>query len=195
METFERDIRILERRIARHDNYENLTAFYGSSTLRLWINMTEDMHPLNVINLGFGGSHFDACILYFDRVFKHLNPLQVVLYGGDNDLSQGYNASEINQRFLTLCHMIRKKQPKSKIFGITIKPSPQREEKTETILRANQLMKESLAKLGNADQIDTYSALLGSHGRPQPALYMEDGLHLNERGYVIWASAIQKLLI
>lgn len=195
MGEFDRDIRLLERRIQRHENMDQLTIFYGSSTIRLWSSMRQDLTPLNVLNLGFGGSHFDACIEYFDRVFHSLTPEQIVLYGGDNDLSLGYNATEIADRFEHLCTLIRSKYPGIPIYGITIKPSPHREDKLQIIKEANIYMKHFLKHLGDAFQIDTFEALLGQDDRPQPHLYLKDGLHLNKKGYEVWAAAVQKLLI
>jgi hypothetical protein len=194
LETFDRDIRILKRRIARHDNYEKLYAFYGSSTLRLWTSISDDLAPLNVINLGFGGSHFDACIHHFEDVFNNLSPASIVLYGGDNDLSQGYNAQQIHDRFLSLCRLFRNKQAAVRIYGITVKPSPHRDDKRSIIIQVNEMMKTSLKEMGNAFQIDTYTALLTREGATRPELYMEDGLHLNEKGYVQWSHAIKTTL-
>jgi hypothetical protein len=192
---FDKDIRILRRKIERHESAENLIAFYGSSTIRLWLNMKEDLAPLNVMNLGFGGSNFDACIYYFDQVFHGLYPKQIVLYGGDNDLSLGYDAQTIHDRFIDLTQVIRSKYPNVFLYGITIKPSPHREESLPIIKEANRLMKRSIAELGNATQIDTYSALIGHDGKPQPDLYLADGLHLGKSGYEQWSKAVKNILL
>ncbi|MFZ9044707.1 MAG: GDSL-type esterase/lipase family protein [Cyclobacteriaceae bacterium] len=194
METFDRDIRILKRRIARHQDYSDLYAFYGSSTLRLWTSMSDDLNPLNVINLGFGGSHFDACIHHYEEVFKNLFPSNIVLYGGDNDLSQGYNAHEIHERFLKLCAMFRDQNPDVRIFSITVKPSPHRENSKSIIKEVNQMIKTSLEALGNAFQVNTYDALLTRDQQTRPELYMEDGLHLNQKGYDHWSTAVKNAL-
>jgi lysophospholipase L1-like esterase len=192
MDELERDIRILERRISRLEHQNDLIAFYGSSTVRLWSTFEDDLYPLNALNLGFGGSHFDACIQYFDRVFEHLLPSKVVLYGGDNDLSLGYNAHQINDRFEKLCMMIRSKYEKIPIYGISIKPSPQREDKMDIVKEANQLMAATLDQLGHGAQIDVFHALLGDDQKINWVNYMEDGLHLSLEGYHIWSSEIRK---
>jgi hypothetical protein len=195
MDELERDIRIVERRIDRHDDHMDLIAFYGSSTIRLWSTMKPDLAPLNVINLGFGGSHFDACIYYFNRVFRSLSPSKIVLYGGDNDLEQGYDEHQINERFKEICLMIRERYEDVPLYGITIKPSPHREDKLETIVKANELMNQTIESMGPGTQINTFAALLGPDGGCRPELYMPDGLHLNPSGYQVWSAAIRELLI
>ncbi|MFT7283203.1 MAG: hypothetical protein ACI9DM_002943, partial [Cyclobacteriaceae bacterium] len=164
---FEQNIRLLERRIARNTNPEHLVTLYGSSTIRLWSTMQVDLAPINCMNLGFGGSHFDACIYYFDRVFASIKPAQIVIYGGDNDLSQGYDAYEIFERFKLLCEMINVKFPTSKLSAISIKPSIQRLAKLDTILLANRLMGEHLNNIPNAYQINVFDALLNDEGLPR----------------------------
>ena len=191
---FDKDIRLLRRRIDRLENQENLIAFYGSSTIRLWVRMKEDLDPLNVINLGFGGSNFDACIYYFDHVFHGLHPEQIVLYGGDNDLALDYDAQTISDRFTSLTEIIRSKYPYCYLYGITIKPSPHREDKLKTIRQANHLIKQTVKQIGNASLIDTFTPLINTDGTPRPELYMADGLHLNQQGYKLWAEAVRKIV-
>jgi lysophospholipase L1-like esterase len=38
--------------------------------------------------------------------------------------------------------------------------------------------------------LDVATPLLGKDGRPRPGLFREDGLHLNARGYELWASVL-----
>lgn len=191
---FDKDIRLLRRRIDRLENQTDLIAFYGSSTIRLWVKMKEDLAPLNVINLGFGGSNFDACIYYFDQVFQGLHPEQIVLYGGDNDLALDYDAATIANRFQSLTEVIRSKYPSCYLYGITIKPSPHREDKLPIVNEANHLIRQIIRQIGNATMIDTYSSLINPDGTTRPELYMADGLHLNKEGYKLWAEAIRNVV-
>jgi lysophospholipase L1-like esterase len=40
--------------------------------------------------------------------------------------------------------------------------------------------------------VETASALLGADGKYQPQLHVEDKLHFNEKGYVIWTKIMRK---
>ena len=42
--------------------------FYGSSTIRLWDSLEQDLMPLPVYNLGFGGSTLRACEEAFSKL-------------------------------------------------------------------------------------------------------------------------------
>ena len=43
--------------------------FYGSSSIRLWDTLAEDIDP-GVVNLGFGGSTLQACDYFFERLVR-----------------------------------------------------------------------------------------------------------------------------
>jgi lysophospholipase L1-like esterase len=42
--------------------------------------------------------------------------------------------------------------------------------------------------------IETASKLLGPDGKYQPELHVEDKLHFNEKGYVIWTKIMREAL-
>ncbi len=60
--------------------------FTGSSSIRLWKSLEEDMAPLPVLNRGFGGAHLAHVNTYASRIVFLHRPSAVVLYAGDNDL-------------------------------------------------------------------------------------------------------------
>ena len=63
--------------------------FVGSSSIRLWSSLAEDMAPLPVINRGFGGSTISQSNLYLDRIVAPYHPRAIVFYAGENDLDAG----------------------------------------------------------------------------------------------------------
>jgi lysophospholipase L1-like esterase len=42
--------------------------------------------------------------------------------------------------------------------------------------------------------VDTFTPLLGPDGQPDPTLFLEDNLHLNEKGYARWKVVLEPLL-
>jgi lysophospholipase L1-like esterase len=42
--------------------------------------------------------------------------------------------------------------------------------------------------------VDTFTPLLGPDGQPEATLFLEDNLHLNEKGYARWKVLIEPLL-
>jgi len=75
--------------------YQPDTLFYGSSSIRLWESLYNDFATYKPVNLGFGGSTLAACVWFFDRLMMPLNPKRLVVYAGDNDLSDGRNPEEV----------------------------------------------------------------------------------------------------
>lgn len=192
LDEFESEIKSLESEIASRKDEADLITFYGSSSLRLWDSMQVDLQPLNVLNLGFGGSSFSWCIYYFDRLFANFKPSQMVIYVGDNDLANGIPPQKVANKFKTLVQLIRKKDRHVPIHFITIKPSPERTYLQEEIRLTNNLIRKEILGLTRASLINIFDSMLDEKSLARPELYAEDQLHLNEKGYKIWKGVVRK---
>lgn len=189
---FENEIKDLERKILNHKNQDQLVVFYGSSSIRLWESLSEDLAPLNTLNLGFGGSSFSWCIYYFDRLFSKLKPAHIVIYVGDNDLGVGIPPEKVLKKFRALVKMIRLSFPDVPIDFITIKPSPERTYLQPEIRLTNDLIRKELLSISKGRLINVFDSMLDENGVARPELYLEDQLHMNEKGYEIWTGIIRK---
>src|ERR1035438_5676669 len=67
--------------------------FTGSSSIRYWDTLSEDMKPHTAINRGFGGSHLSHVNKYASRIVIPYRPRAVVLYAGENDMSWPWSKS------------------------------------------------------------------------------------------------------
>ena len=87
LDKFESEIRKFEHidSITTYDPESIL--FVGSSSIRRWESLTQDMAPMSVINRGFGGSTIPEVIYYADRIILPFHPKLLVLYCGENDLA------------------------------------------------------------------------------------------------------------
>ena len=63
--------------------------FVGSSSIRLWPSLPEDMAPLDAVQRGFGGAKINDVIFYADRLFAAEAPAAIVIFVGTNDISPG----------------------------------------------------------------------------------------------------------
>jgi len=70
--------------------------------------------------------------------------------------------------------------------SLPIKPSLARWAKWPQMQATNA----QVEKLSQADNrivyVDTATPMLGADGRPRGELFLNDGLHLNEKGYAVW---------
>ncbi|MDF4220993.1 cyclic nucleotide-binding domain-containing protein [Maribacter sp. M208] len=188
------EIKRLKRRVAKLETQENLIAFYGSSSVRLWVNMKRDLSPFNVVNLGFGGSTFAWCIHYFHEIFADANPSKIVLYAGENDLNEGKTPQEVLSGCMELVGLIQHKYPGVELALISLKPSVEREALIPLIMETNLMLSKYFITELNAQYINVFAQMITTDNRPIPELYLSDGLHLNKQGYALWSNAIKKAL-
>ena len=170
--------------------------FTGSSTIRLWSRLAEDMAPLPVLNRGFGGAQLDQVLHYAPRLVARHDPRTVVLYAGDNDLSPltGKDADSVARDFGRFLSWLRRELPETRLVVVSIKPTPLRRAQWPEQQRANDLVR----KRAEADPltrfVDVSAARLDDDGRPRRSLYRWDGLHLSDEGYRVWTGLLRPAL-
>jgi lysophospholipase L1-like esterase len=166
--------------------------FVGSSSIRVWRSLRKDLPDINFINRGFGGSYLADVNYYFERIITPYKPKQIVLYAGENDINDGKTPENVLADFKTFVSLVRKNFPKTKIYYISLKPSPSRWHLVNKFRETNNLIKTEITKDKNIIYVDVFNAMLNDKGEPQPELYVEDKLHLNEKGYAIWGNILKK---
>jgi lysophospholipase L1-like esterase len=170
--------------------------FVGSSSFRLWTQLETVFKDYNALNRGFGGATLIDVNRYANEVIFPYKPRQILIYCGENDLpSDTVSAEMLYGRFVTLYTTIRSKMPEVPIAYVSIKPSPARAKYLPIIRKANRYISRFLAKEPNAEFIDVFSPLLTKNGHLRPELYGNDRLHINAKGYEIWARVIEPYLI
>jgi lysophospholipase L1-like esterase len=171
--------------------------FVGSSSFRLWKNIEQAFPNHTVINRGFGGSSLPDVIRYADDIIFTYQPKQVVIYCGENDLaaSDTVTGETVNRRFQTLFSMIRKMQPGVPVVFVSIKPSPSRWHLKTKVIKANLLIKKFLATKRSTRFVDVWTPMLNKAGQPRAELFVEDRLHMNDKGYAIWQQLIEPRLL
>ncbi|NQU41351.1 MAG: hypothetical protein HQ523_15500 [Lentisphaerae bacterium] len=167
----------------------------GSSTMRLWKHMEEDLGPGLVINRGFGGSKM-ADALPFGRFFARYEAHKVVIYEGDNDLGDGDMAPEtLLAQYRDFCAAIWDHRGDTQIYIISIKPSPCRWPLRDLYLQANGLLAALCASDERLTYINIEPVMLGADGTPIPALFRVDKLHMKRLGYTLWRDVIRPVLL
>lgn len=188
---WEEEIKQLREKSKGLKDQQNLIAFYGSSSIRLWDSMEYDLTPHKVINLGFGGSSYRWCNFFFEEVFEFIHPSKVILYAGDNDLEGGTPLDEILGHILSLITKIQNKYGKIPIDIISIKPSPDRLHLKDKIEILNSELVTISRKLEDGSYINIYREMLNFDGTLRPELFVDDQLHLNTKGYKLWKKVVK----
>jgi lysophospholipase L1-like esterase len=169
--------------------------FVGSSSLRKWTDLEKIYQNYGAINRGFGGSTLANAIYYADDIIFPYQPRQVIIYSGENDIAEGASPEITFDRFKMLFELIRKKIPEVPISFISIKPSISREKMMPEMVYANELIKAYLSVQANTSFINVYPLMLKDNGKPMDDIFLDDNLHMNQKGYDIWIKAINPYLI
>lgn len=170
--------------------------FVGSSSIRLWDSLADDMSPMPVIQHGFGGAKLNDVVHYAERLVNAYQPRAVVVFAGTNDIEPAASKSPevLLASYQAFVGTVRGSQPDLPIFYIGITPSPRRWAVWPIAQSTNRLIEAWSAADPNLHFIDTSDALLASNGEPDEDNYLFDGLHLSKRGYRIWREIIRQRL-
>ncbi len=170
--------------------------FVGSSSFRKWLNMEQDLFPVPVINRGFGGSTMPELDYYFFRLVTPYKPKAIVIYEGDNDVLAPFLTPEIILKSFDIFKELTEQYlPKTKIFFISIKPSPSREEYLSKMKETNELIKQYCIKNKGLYYIDITKPMFTENGQIREDIFRNDRLHMNEKGYKIWGEIIKEALL
>lgn len=191
MEWYEEEVRAIERAHGLNPPPFGATVFYGSSSLRLWSTLEEDLAPWPVVNRAFGGSTLAACVYFFERLVPPCAPGSLVLYAGDNDLGDGQPASSVIGSLHRLLDKVDTLCGDIPVAFMAIKPSPARWRLRYAIRQVNEAARQALAARPKGYFIDVYQPMLQRNGEPLPALFADDGLHLSDEGYRLWAAILR----
>ena len=193
-EEFEHDVRALEHRAVHPPPSARRTVFYGSSTFRQWGSIADDLGLAEVVNLGFGGSTFEACRRYFERLVVPQAPGRLVVYCGDNDLARGASADDVVAEFTAFADMVAANLPATDCWFVSIKPCPGRRDVLGEVRRANSVIAERITRLPRWRYVDWYAYMVDEDGMPTPSLFTADGVHVNEGGYGVLAALLRREL-
>jgi lysophospholipase L1-like esterase len=186
---YEAEVRALER-ANLSVNGSRPPVFYGSSSIRLWDTLAQDIDP-RILNLGFGGSTLEACDYFFERLVPPVHPRSLLIYAGDNDLGDGRSVEQVLASFRSLANKAKASLGPVPFGFVSIKPSPARYSLMDRIRLVNDQVRHELGLQPSGYYVDVFSAMLDASGKPRGEFFVDDGLHLSREGYRLWARLIQ----
>ncbi|MBL7214624.1 MAG: hypothetical protein ISS71_02975 [Phycisphaerae bacterium] len=148
--------------------------------------------PRKAVNMGFGGDRTQHVLWRFDHgEIDGIRPkLAILMIGTNNSNGDDNTAEEIADGIKAICAEMRVKLPKTKILILAIfprgeGPSAQREKNAQASKLAS-----TIADGKHIFYLDINDKFLDANGN-LPRDIMPDLLHPNEKGYKIWAEAIE----
>ena len=173
--------------------------FTGSSVMKFWKTIESDLAPIPVINRGIAGAKIREVAYYVDRIVIPYKPKAVVLYAGSNDIqgSDPRTPDQVFNGYREFVYRVHSALPDVPVYYISIIPSPaaSRWKYWNIINKTNKMIKEFSKKDSLLRFIDITDKFLDSNGRPALEYFKRGKIHLNEKGYSIWASVIKPVIL
>ncbi len=172
---------------------KNSIMFMGSSSIRLWNTLEEDMRPFPVIQRGYGGAHFRDLIYYTDRILAN-HSIEMLVCFVANDIKvapEDESPKKVLRLVKYVIKQIRAKHSDIPILFVEITPTSSRWKKWTEIQELNRLIEHHCKTDDKLHFISTANHFLNPDGRPNDELFIEDRLHLNPQGYTIWSKLIK----
>jgi hypothetical protein len=193
---WETEIQAFEKTDPNASFPDNPVIFAGSSSIRLWTSLAEDMAPYPVIQRGYGGAKLSDFAVYAERIIHPHNCSAIVLFiandiaGNDSDKTP----REVLRLFRYVVKTIRREFPETPVFWIAVTPTESRWKVWPAIQEANMLIRDYCDKSRNLHFIATEKEFLDNAGFPRNDLFLPDLLHLNPEGYEVWSGIIKSEL-
>ena len=197
---WEHAIEAFEREDREQPPPESPVLFVGSSSIRFWDTLADDMAPLVTLRRGFGGSKVGDVIYYADRIVTKYSPRAIVIFVGSNDLGAGFGnvpktPEEVLRLTRDLVSKIRTSQPDVPIYWLAVKPTSRDPIRWERGQVVNRLVAEWAAGEPGLHFVDANEKLVAPDGSAEGSFLMFDGIHLNDAGYAVWAPPIHERLL
>jgi lysophospholipase L1-like esterase len=173
---------------------KKLVVFTGSSSIGMWNDIQERFPEFNVINNGFGGSHFSDLIYFYNELITKQTPEILFIYEGDNDVGSGKKTSVIYRDFKTLSKKLQRDLTSTKVVFISPKPSIARWHLNKQYHKINKKMARYCRKTDGFEFADVWPVMLENNGEIKKDLFIRDGLHMNKKGYDLWQEVIGEFL-
>lgn len=189
---FEKEVEeIVKRNDSLWDSSKETIVFVGSSSIRFWKDLQERFPERQVLNAGFGGSQTSDLLIHLDDLVLRYQPKKVFIYEGDNDIFDRKRPKSILGTTETIIEKLHQDNPEREIVLISAKPSLSRWKLRGKYKRLNKKMKEFALENSKVDFINVWNPMLNKR-KVREDIFIEDGLHMNEKGYDIWYNTIKE---
>lgn len=195
-ERWEKDIQQLEALDKTESYPDDAVLFIGSSSIRLWKSIAEDMQPFVPIRRGYGGAKFTDLAVFADRLINPHNYQALVVFVA-NDVTGGTNDTPLEDLVHLVKHVInvgQEHRPDAPVFLIEVTPTSSRFKAFDKIRQVNHMLRDLALTVPGVHFIATAEHYLDEQKKPKDELFVEDRLHLNQDGYKLWSNIIRNSL-
>lgn len=175
---------------------EGAIVLTGSSSIARWNDQAAAaLAPLTVIARGFGGSTMQDALYHLDRVALRYKPRAILIYEGDNDTWGRIPEEEIVGNFKQIVARVHEELPETRIYVMSVKPSVARVDVWPAAQKVNGELKAIAAADPLVHYVDAVTPFLKADGTVMTDIFVDDNLHFNTLGNLIWGSTIRAALM
>tara|TARA_R110002074_G_scaffold402328_1_gene607265 strand:- start:312 stop:1007 length:696 start_codon:yes stop_codon:yes gene_type:complete len=175
------------------DTSKETIVFTGSSSVRLWNKLENSFPNHQIVNSGFGGSQSTDLLYFLNDLVLSYNPKKVFIYEGDNDLWAKKRPKQVLDTTEEIIRRIKTSNSSTQIILIAAKPSISRWKIRGKYKSLNRKFERLAKKDAQIDYVDVWHPMLNDR-KLKTDIFIEDGLHMNQKGYDIWYEAIKNLI-
>lgn len=170
--------------------------FLGSSSIRLWDGIAEDLAPLVPIRRGFGGAQsVDLAVFGPELLQAHRYSMLVVFVANDisgEDGKSDHSPDDVLTWMREVWQASQQHQPDAPLLVIEVTPTNRRRHVWELQRILNHRLRDWTLQEPNVYFLPTAEYFLDSQDQVRSELFVEDRLHLSRQGYQLWGSLIRR---
>ncbi|MYA66400.1 MAG: hypothetical protein F4Y22_03875 [Gammaproteobacteria bacterium] len=175
---------------------EGAIVLTGSSSIARWNDQAAAaLAPLTVIARGFGGSTMQEALYHLDRVALRYKPRAILIYEGDNDTWGRIPEDEIVDNFKQIVAKVHEELPETRVYVMSVKPSVARVDVWPAAQKVNGQLKAVAETDPLVHYVDAVTPFMKADGTVMTDIFIDDDLHFNTLGNLIWGSTIRAALM
>lgn len=168
-----------------------MTVFFLGHSLVEFFDWQRRFPEHRVFNLGQAGeSTLGLLSRTGDVISSNPPPDYVFIMTGTNDIAM--EDFEIIEPYEKIVTKLSEAFPMAVVYACSILPLKLDWVPLDAIIKLNKSIK-TLADKAGAKYLDLYSLFVDAEGDMNETLLMEDGVHLSDEGYRVWANAVEQV--
>ncbi len=146
----------------------------------------------SVYNMGVAGETVDGLYARIDRIIKAIeSPDRIFIMSGINNMAM--EDKGFVPKYRKIITKLGERYPDATIFVQSLLPVLFPFISNEDVIEINVELRKLAADKG-VSYVDIHSHFLDQQQNPNPSCLAADGVHLSEKGYVVWSGEIENLL-
>ena len=165
---------------------DNPIVVVGGRRVTLWQDLEDLLAPMVVLTRGLGDATTNDIIYYYQRLIGYYRPHTVVLLPGDSEfhIREANSAEELVRAIRQLVELDLSHAVTRHFYVISPLKTPLYPANNPKILAVTKQLKTWASSRDDVDILDANTLLSDRNGNAKPEFYRNDGVNLNEHGYV-----------